>query len=75
MDGEAIRLSKHQDLGLSIPRDEMLTAEQVAKILHLTARRVKQLALRGDIPSHKFGLRVLFAPGDVEAVINASRRA
>ena len=67
------------DLGVDIPRDQMLTVREVAKLLRLTPQHVRLMAQRGDIPRHKIGEgangRVLFAPRDVEDYIRANREA
>lgn len=64
---------KRTDLGLSIPKDRMLTTEDVGKILGISARHVRIKALRGVLPRHVIDRRVLFAPKDVEAYIRRHR--
>jgi excisionase family DNA binding protein len=61
------------DPGIDIPRDHMLTTDEVAKLLRITPQRVRQKALLGEIPRHKMDGRVLFAPEDIRAYIDARR--
>ena len=53
---------------------ELLTANEVSKILNLTLASVYRLAREGDIPSVKFNERtVRFDPDEIEQYINQHR--
>lgn len=44
----------------------LLTAADVAGLLRISQRMVYDLARRGDLPAHRFGSAVRFAPEDVD---------
>lgn len=48
-------------------RDEMLTADDVAKRLKITAKQVYALAKTGEMPSFKVGRYVRFCWSDIVA--------
>jgi putative molybdopterin biosynthesis protein len=52
---------------------EMLTADEVSKILRVSSKTVYRLASKGVIPSFKEGRIVRFIPADVEAYIERQR--
>jgi excisionase family DNA binding protein len=52
---------------------DMLTAQEVAKWLRLSARKVYSLAASGELASHRFGGAVRFSTADVDAYIAACR--
>lgn len=58
-------------LALDLPRDRLMTVPEVAKLLHHNRDWVYAAAQRGDIPCRRVGRRVLFAPGDVQAMLEA----
>lgn len=51
----------------------MLTAAEVAAILHISARKVYELAASGQLASHRFGAAVRFEPADIEAYKQSCR--
>lgn len=54
-----------------IVTDEILDADDVAKMLKLNAQTVKRLANRGELPGFKIGGRWRFERTDIEAHIKA----
>jgi excisionase family DNA binding protein len=50
---------------------QLITAAELAKHLNLSEDAVYKMALRGDIPSYKFGNKVRF---DLEEVRASNRR-
>jgi excisionase family DNA binding protein len=51
----------------------MLTASEVASVLHISARKVYELAASGQLASHRFGSAVRFEPADIEAYKQSCR--
>jgi excisionase family DNA binding protein len=41
--------------GVGLTRDEVMTAGEVADLLHMPVSTVYYLARRGEIPAHRFG--------------------
>jgi len=61
--------------GVMADPDELLTTTQVAAVLQLTPRRVKQLMQEGQLrPERKLGNYNVFRRGDVEAFARVPRR-
>jgi molybdopterin-binding protein len=61
--------------------DDLLTAREVAKLLHMHVKRVQLLARQGKLPTVRHGRRWLFpraailaAPGDASGGIDLSAR-
>lgn len=57
-----------------ITREDVMTAEDVADLLHVKPRTVYRWAATGAIPSVKAGRRVLLLHSDVDAWIMRNRR-
>lgn len=53
--------------------DEFLTAQDAAKRLNISARKVYALAASGEIASHRFGATLRFAPSDLDAYVKKCR--
>jgi molybdopterin-binding protein len=56
---------------------QTLNAEQAAKVLHLTAKRVRILAREGKLPASRVGRQWLFREEDLERLVatGSGRRA
>jgi excisionase family DNA binding protein len=50
---------------------DVLTAAEVAELLHMPRSTIEDLARRGVIPSRKIGRRRLFVRSKVEAILLA----
>jgi excisionase family DNA binding protein len=58
---------------VSLTRDELLTADEVAELLQLRPSTVQDYARRGVIPSFKLGRFRRFVRADVEATLELLR--
>ncbi len=63
------------DEGVSLTRAELLTADEVAKLLQLRPSTVQDYARRGIIPSFKLGRFRRFVRADVEATLELLRES
>ncbi len=54
-----------------LTRDEVMTAAEVAELLHLPVSTVYLLAQRGDIPCHRFGRAYRFLRPRIEALLES----
>jgi excisionase family DNA binding protein len=52
---------------------ELLTVEEAAEAIGMSARYVRRLVAERRIAFHKFGRSVRIAPGDIEAYVTESR--
>lgn len=55
------------------PTDDLLTKEQLAKRLHLSARSIERLVAAGELRALKIGRAIRFDPRDVQAYLDALR--
>lgn len=53
--------------------NEMLTVEEAAKRMNMSARHVRRLVAERRIAHHRFGRSVRLAPTDIDAYIAAGR--
>ncbi|TCO49698.1 helix-turn-helix domain-containing protein [Actinocrispum wychmicini] len=53
--------------------DELLTAEQLAELFHLSARTLKDQAGAGAIPHHRFGKHYRFSRGDIQQILQLAQ--
>ncbi len=60
---------------VSLTRTELLTAKEVAELLHLRPSTVQDYARRGIIPSFKLGRFRRFVRADVEATLELLRES
>jgi len=54
--------------------EELLTSEDVAKLLKLNVQTVSRLAREGEIPSIEIGGVVRFKPSDLDEYMSRKRR-
>jgi len=52
--------------------DALLTAEEVAELLQLSPRTLKDQAAAGVLPHHRFGKHYRFTRGDVAEIVRLS---
>jgi excisionase family DNA binding protein len=55
------------------PPTGLLTMEEAAERMNMSARHVRRLVAERRIAHHRFGRRVRLAPADVDAYIDAGR--
>ena len=66
--------AKIQHLGRDLG-EGLLSVQEVAKLLGLSARTVRRLAARGSLPCYRIGRLVRFALGDVFRWLEARKEA
>jgi len=71
--GEKLKMRREHSNGNTGHSGDMLTSEEVAKILKVKTHFVAERARRGEIKSKKFGRYVRFHPEDVEAYKKSNR--
>jgi len=59
----------HQPLGRPLTAADVLTAREVANLLHVPQSTVEDWARRGVIPSRKVGRRRLYLRPSIEALL------
>lgn len=52
-----------------IPDDRLLTANEVARILNVGDRTLREKAIAGEIPCIRLGRNVRFRPADIRKII------
>jgi excisionase family DNA binding protein len=55
--------------------DELLTAEDLADLFHLSARTLKEQAAANRIPHHRFGKHYRFSRQDIAEILRLSQQA
>ena len=56
------------------PRQRLtISLDEAAEVLSISARSLRRLAARGDVPTVHLGGRVLFAIADLEALVTTNR--
>jgi excisionase family DNA binding protein len=63
-------------LGLKVTHgfDAMLTAEELADVLKIPARTIKDQLAAGRFPHHRFGKHYRFSPEDVAAILRMTEK-
>lgn len=54
--------------------NRLLTADEVAEILHVKKKSIYQMIYRSQIPCVKLGRTLRFSADDIEAYINQGKR-
>jgi excisionase family DNA binding protein len=63
-------MARNKNLTVSnIPDDELLTATEVAKLLRLGDRTLREKATSGEIPCVRLGRQIRFRPADIRKII------
>lgn len=57
--------------GRRLTRDEVMTAAEVAELLHLPVSTVYELARRGELPAHRLGRTWRFLRPRLEELLDA----
>lgn len=58
---------------MTTPPTEMLTVDEAAKRMNMSARHVRRLVAERRIAHHRFGRSVRLAPEDIDAYIASGR--
>jgi excisionase family DNA binding protein len=53
----------------------MLRVKQLAKLVNLSASKIYQMVERGEIQHRRIGATILFAPEDVEDLMEQSKKS
>jgi excisionase family DNA binding protein len=61
--------SPHQGARVALTRDEVMTAPEVAELLHLPVSTVYYLARRGELPASRFGRTWRFLRPRIERLL------
>ena len=61
--------SRHQGARVPLTRDEVMTAPEVAELLHLPVSTVYCLARRGDLPASRLGRTWRFLRPRIERLL------
>jgi len=61
--------SHHQGARVALTRDEVMTAPEVAELLHLPVSTVYYLARRGELPASRFGRTWRFLRPRIERLL------
>jgi excisionase family DNA binding protein len=64
-------ISGAREVRRPLTRDEVMTAPEVAQLLHLPVSTVYLLAARGEIPSSRFGRAYRFLRPRIEALLES----
>lgn len=55
--------------------DELLTAEQLGELFHLSPRTLRDLAATGSVPHHRIGKHYRFSRSDIAEIQEATKQA
>ena len=66
-----LRLTRSVPVGVPLTRDEVMTASEVAELLHLPVSTVYYLARRGELPASRLGRTWRFLRPRIERLLEA----